>query len=102
MLALIVDLDVHAAHLNQFLDAIEENSLRTFEDEPGCRFFSVSRSAEDPLHFTFYEIYADADAFAQHRNTPHFAQWRAAADVCVVKGSQVNKMTDLLFLRGSR
>lgn len=100
MLVLVVDLDVHAEHLAAFTDAIEKNAASTFNDEPGCRFFSVSRSAENPLHFTFYEIYDDAEAFARHRQTAHFARWRSAADTCVVKGSQKNRMSELMFAHG--
>ena len=39
----------------------------------------------------------DEAAIAAHRKAPHFATWRAAADVCVVKGSQVNTLCRQLF-----
>jgi quinol monooxygenase YgiN len=45
----------------------------------------------------FYELYEDQAAIDAHRAAPHFAKWRAAADRCVVKGSQVNTLSTQLF-----
>lgn len=97
MIALIVSLDVHAERLDQFLAAIVENAHRTFNDEHGCRYFDVTRDTQDPSHFIFYELYDDEAAIDAHRKAPHFARWRETADVCVVKGSQVNTFCTQLF-----
>lgn len=97
MIALIVKLEVHPERLDQFLAAIEENATRTFQDEPGCRYFDVTRDTTRPTHFMFYELYDDEAAIEAHRKAPHFAKWREAADVCVVKGSQVNTFCHQLF-----
>ncbi|MBV8618204.1 MAG: antibiotic biosynthesis monooxygenase [Curvibacter sp.] len=97
MIALIVRLDVHPERLAQFLAAIEENALRSFRDEPGCRYFDVTQDRQNPTHFIFYELYDDEAAIEAHRQAPHFARWREAAEVCVVKGSQVNTFCQQLF-----
>jgi quinol monooxygenase YgiN len=97
MIALIVRLDVHADRLDQFLTAIKENATRTFEDETGCRYFDVTQDTSRPTHFVFYELYDDEAAIEAHRQAPYFAEWREAADVCVVKGSQVNTFCRQLF-----
>lgn len=97
MIALIVKLEVHPERLDQFLAAIEENATRTFQDEPGCRYFDVTRDTTRPTHFMFYELYDDDAAIEAHRKAPHFAKWREVADVCVVKGSQVNTFCHQLF-----
>ncbi|MET0383907.1 MAG: putative quinol monooxygenase [Burkholderiaceae bacterium] len=97
MIALIVRLEVHAARLEEFLAAIEENAERTFNDEAGCRCFDVAQDTADPTRFAFYELYDDEAAIDAHRRTPHFAAWRKAADVCVVEGSQVNTVCRRLF-----
>jgi quinol monooxygenase YgiN len=57
----------------------------------------VARDLKDPQHFWLYELYTDAPAFEAHKAAPHFADWRRAADVCLVPGSQVNTFADLLF-----
>lgn len=97
MIALIVSLEVHAERLEQFLTAIKENATRTFNDEVGCRYFDVTQNKDKPTHFMFYELYDDEAAIDAHRAAPHFAEWRKAADVCVVKGSQVNTFCNQLF-----
>jgi len=40
--------------------------------EPGVELLVVNRSAANPLHFLFYEIFRDAAAFEAHQRTPHF------------------------------
>lgn len=97
MIALIVNLVVHPERLEQFLEAIKENAARSFNDEPGCRYFDVTQDRSDPTHFIFYELYDDEAAIKAHRNAPHFAKWREAASVCVVPGSQVNTFCRQLF-----
>ena len=92
MIALIVTLEVHQNRLDDFLAAIGENAARSFHDEPGCRYFDVCQDLVQPTCFTFYELYDDEAAIDAHRRAPHFAKWREAAEVCVVKGSQVNRL----------
>ena len=97
MIALIVNLDVHPERLDEFLVAIEENAERSFSDEAGCRYFDVTQDTTNPTHFVFYELYDDEAAIEAHRRAPHFARWRAAAERCVVRGSQVNRYARRLF-----
>ena len=52
------------------------------------------------MHFVFYELYDDESAIEAHRKAPHFAKWREAADVCLVKGSQINTLCKQLFHHG--
>jgi quinol monooxygenase YgiN len=47
--------------------------------------------------FVSYELCDDEAAIEAHRQAPHFAKWREAADICVVKGSQVNTFCTRLF-----
>lgn len=97
MIALVVSLAVVPGRLDEFVAAIAVNAERTFADEPGCLYFDVTQDVTDDHHFVFYEVYADDDAVAAHRATPHFADWRAAASRCVVPGSQVNTLATRRF-----
>lgn len=97
MIALNVSLHVIPERLDDFLAAIETNAERTFTDEPGCLYFDVAQDLADPHHFLFHEIYVDEAAVDAHRAAPHFAQWREAADRCVVPGSQVNTLAPVRF-----
>lgn len=90
MIALIVSLDVYQERIEDFMAAIQDNANRTFNDEPGCRYFDVTQDTKNPAHFVFYELYDNEAAIEAHRKTPHFANWRRAVDACVVRGSQVN------------
>ncbi|MBB2986640.1 putative quinol monooxygenase [Terracoccus luteus] len=100
MLTLTVSLQVRPERHADFVAAITENARRTFADEPGCLRFDVARDRDDELHYVFHEVYVDADALEAHRAAPHFAVWRAAADRCVVPGSQVNTVGHLLVGHG--
>ncbi|MFC9553476.1 putative quinol monooxygenase [Rhodococcus sp. NPDC056960] len=95
MLSLIVSVQVEPDKRDRFLAVIADNALRSVRDEPGCLRFDVVEHAAERNHFFFYEIYRDAEAFAQHKAAPHFADWRAGADECLVPGSQVNTFGDV-------
>jgi quinol monooxygenase YgiN len=97
VIALLVSLQVIPERLDDFVAAIGTNAERTFTDEPGCLHFDVTQDLADPHHFLFYELYEDEAAVEAHRAAPHFAQWREAADRCVVPGSQVNTLAAMRF-----
>lgn len=97
MVTLTVTLRVRPGHLEPFLAAIAENAERSVTDEPGCLYFDVSRDQADDHRFIFHEVYVDDDAVSAHRRAPHFTTWRAAADLHVEPGTQVNVLADRLF-----
>jgi quinol monooxygenase YgiN len=51
--------------------------------EPGCLQYVIHQSTENPLHYAFYEQYADQAALDAHRASPHFARYRAAIEPLV-------------------
>jgi (4S)-4-hydroxy-5-phosphonooxypentane-2,3-dione isomerase len=83
MYVLVVSARVKPEQRGRFLEAIEDNAVRSVRDEPGCLRFDVVVDNDDPDHYLFYEVYRDAEAFAAHRDSEHFARWREAADVCL-------------------
>jgi quinol monooxygenase YgiN len=40
--------------------------------EPGLELLTINRGTANPSQFLFYELFADAAAFAAHQETPHF------------------------------
>jgi len=71
----IVQVQVKSEHVRDFVEASRlnhESSVR----EPGNRRFDILQSADDPTRFVLYEAYADAEAAAVHKTTPHYLQWR--------------------------
>ena len=59
--------DTVAQALHQMAPLVKAN-------EPGCRLYHACRSQDNPDLFLLYEHYADADALAAHRETPHFKE----------------------------
>ena len=83
MYVLVVSAKVKPEQRGRFLEAIEDNAVCSVRDEPGCLRFDVVVDNDDPDHSLFYEVYRDAEAFAAHRASEHYARWREAADVCL-------------------
>jgi (4S)-4-hydroxy-5-phosphonooxypentane-2,3-dione isomerase len=79
MNALVVSIDVKPEHVGEFIAATLANA-RGSRGEPGNLRYDVLRSADDPNHFTLYEVYRDDAAMAAHRETQHYQQWAAAVE----------------------
>ena len=58
--------------------ALAENA-RASRAEPGAIRFDVLRSTADPAVFLVVEAYGSDEAFDAHRQTPHYATWKAAS-----------------------
>lgn len=76
MTILVVNLHVKADHLEAFREATRENARNSVK-EPGIVRFDVLQQADDPARFVLVEVYRNADAPAQHRETPHYKAWVA-------------------------
>ena len=81
MLAIWVKARIKPDMRDKFLKAIEHDALGSEKDEPGCVRFNVLQDQKDPNVYYFYEVYKDEAAIEAHRATPHYAVWRAVADV---------------------
>lgn len=55
-----------------------DNARRSAALEPGCLRFDVVAEAGDPASLLLIESFADADAAAAHKLTPHYLRWRDA------------------------
>src|SRR5262245_11934942 len=80
MLAIWVRVRIKSALRQRFLQAIEVDALGSERDEPGCLRFNVLQDEQDENVYYFYEVYRDQAALEAHRDTPHYAVWRAAGD----------------------
>jgi quinol monooxygenase YgiN len=43
-------------------------------EEPGCLYYQVQRSLDDPRLFFLYEQYVDEAGYEAHMSTPHFEE----------------------------
>jgi quinol monooxygenase YgiN len=97
--SLLVQMTVRPGRREEFLAGMAANAEASVRDEPGCLRFDVCAVEGDENRFLLYELYADADAFAAHKATPHFARWRAVAEQ-VLEG-QVTTPGELLVTHTS-
>jgi (4S)-4-hydroxy-5-phosphonooxypentane-2,3-dione isomerase len=96
MFSLVVQMEVRPGRREEFLAGMSANAEASVRDEPGCLRFDVCSVEGDENRFVLYELYADAEAFAAHKASPHFAQWREIAERVLVPGSQANTPGELL------
>ncbi|SJZ41600.1 Quinol monooxygenase YgiN [Enhydrobacter aerosaccus] len=54
------------------LTKIVQTFLPLAEREPGLKVVRTHQAVGDPTKFFFYEVFADAEAFAAHQETEHF------------------------------
>ena len=94
MFSLMVQMEVRPGLRAEFLAGMAANAEASVRDEPGCLRFDVCSVDGDEHRFVLYELYADAEAFAAHKASPHFARWREIAEQ--VLAGQVNTPGELL------
>ena len=75
--------------LAEMVAAVEAN-------EPGATLYIAHRSQKDPTLVTFFEAYADDDAFRAHTATPHMANLQRAlaelADLSTVRIERLDRI----------
>jgi autoinducer 2-degrading protein len=94
MFSLVVQMEVRPGFREEFLAGMTANAESSVRDEPGCLRFDVCSVDGDENRFLLYELYADAEAFAAHKQAPHFLEWRTIAERVLV--GQVNTPGTLL------
>ena len=74
MYIVLVHSHIQAEHVERFREVTLENAEAS-RGEEGCVRFDVLQQADDPVRFTFIEMFkSEADAVA-HRETSHFKKW---------------------------
>ena len=69
-----------------FLAAVREEMRESLRVEPGVLALYMVADENDENKLTFFEIYADDEAYAKHRETPHFKKYiETTKDMAVSK-----------------
>jgi (4S)-4-hydroxy-5-phosphonooxypentane-2,3-dione isomerase len=68
-------------------------NARASLSEPGIARFDVMQRQDDPTRFVLVEIYRNAEAPAQHKETAHYAAWRDAVAPMMAEPRQSVKFT---------
>jgi len=76
MLVLQVFIQVKPEFIEEFEAATLANA-RASRREPGVLRFDVIRRTNDPNLYCLYEAYRSPEAHAAHRETAHYASWKA-------------------------
>jgi len=79
----MVIVHVHVKVVPDGIDAFREATLanaRASVQEPGIARFDVVQHTDDRTRFILVEVYRDADAPAQHKQTAHYLRWRDAVN----------------------
>lgn len=74
---IIVHVHVHVKpeFVEAFIEASVENARYSVK-EPGIARFDVIEQNDDTTRFMLVEVYRNADAQAQHKDTAHYLKWR--------------------------
>lgn len=79
MFAVVVTLEANPDRVEELIAALEQNAKHS-RTEVSCLKWEWSRHVSEPNQFAIYELYTDAEAFAAHKASAHFAEWKAATE----------------------
>ena len=72
MIVLVAKYHVKPGNMDAVIGHLEEMAPLVEANEPGCAFYTASRSRDDENLLMLVEHYVDEDALAQHREMQHF------------------------------
>ena len=75
MLIVHVHVQVQPECVDAFRRITTENARNSVR-EPGIAHFDVVQQSDDPTRFVLVEVYRNAAAPAQHKETAHYLAWR--------------------------
>ncbi len=75
----LVHVHVKPERVDAFITECRANHEASVQ-EPGNRRFDILQDAADPTRFVLYESYASAEDATAHKQTDHYANWRAAVE----------------------
>ena len=73
-IVLVVQVEIVPEKLAEFIEVMKFDAVESRKEE-GCLRFDLLRDQSAENKFTFYEAYKNADAFAFHKETPHYKKW---------------------------
>jgi len=71
-----VNIHVKPEFVPDFIAATLENARSSLQ-EPGIARFDVLQQRDDPTRFMLLEVYRTPEDPAKHKETAHYAHWRA-------------------------
>ena len=75
----VAKLIIDSAQLESYKALLKEGIETAVRVEPGVLTLYAVSEKNRPTHFTILEIYADADAYKAHLQTPHFLKYKSGS-----------------------
>ena len=75
MFAVMVNVHIKPEYRKEFVEAMLDDARGSVRNESACLLFNVVQDSEDENCLHLYEVYASAEAFEEHKKTPHFIRW---------------------------
>jgi quinol monooxygenase YgiN len=72
----IAKIEVHAANLDEYRQALAEHAKIAVKVEPGVLALNAVYDKDHPTMVTVFEIYASEDAYQAHLKTSHFLKYK--------------------------
>lgn len=96
----IVEVTVKREDIAEFRRIVVAEMRESMKVEPGVlAMYAVARK-ERPEQWIFFEIYADAAAYASHRETPHFQEYLSLTDDMLIDKGHIGVENIALQSRG--
>ena len=73
----LAKLQIDATQLENYKAALREEIETAVHVEPGVLTLYAVAEKENPVNITVFEIYANADAYKAHLETPHFKKYKS-------------------------
>lgn len=73
----MAELEIDPAQLEAYKAALKEEIETSVRVEPGVLSLSAVALKDDPTHIRILEVYADAEAYQAHLQTPHFLKYKS-------------------------
>ncbi|MEQ1825668.1 MAG: putative quinol monooxygenase [Pirellula sp.] len=70
--AIVVTFEIKPECIETFRARVIQQAKDSVDNEPGCCQFDVLEDESNPNTIVLYETYIDANAFVDHKQTPHF------------------------------
>lgn len=93
MLAVVVTIDAVPGKEDELISALEHNAAGS-RTESTCLKWEWSRHITEPHKFAIYELYTNAEAFAEHKESEHFAEWKQMTEGLIA--SKVSGQYDVI------
>ncbi|MFZ7236865.1 putative quinol monooxygenase [Avibacterium gallinarum] len=71
----LVKVRIKPEYQAEFAQIVKNEMQIAMNKESGVWLMAAGTEKNAPNHWLFFEIYADAKAYEQHRQTPHFQEY---------------------------